>query len=114
MIEPKATTNSAAEHVLSARELEILALVACGHTNSRIAAELFLSPNTVRTHVRNILHKLGARTRAQAVAIALLTGVITIDEYTMTPNVRIAVGLTERVGLANGDNPPPVNGVAPR
>lgn len=52
---------------LSEREREVLRLVALGLTNARVAEALFLSPHTVRTHVRNCLRKLGVNTRAQAV-----------------------------------------------
>lgn len=55
----------------SAREREILRLVAAGATDEQIAVRLQLSPATVRTHVRNAKAKLGAQTRAQAVALAL-------------------------------------------
>ena len=54
----------------------MLALLAGGHTDGQIAALLELSPATVQTHVRNAKSKLGARTRAQAVAIALQRGLI--------------------------------------
>jgi PAS domain S-box-containing protein len=56
---------------LTPREREILHLVALGRSSPQIAAELVISPETVRTHVRNAMSKLGARTRAQLVAIAL-------------------------------------------
>jgi DNA-binding CsgD family transcriptional regulator len=68
------------ERVLSRREVEVLTLVARGLSSGAIAAELFVSPNTVRVHVRNILRKLRAHTRAHAVAIGLATGLIRIDE----------------------------------
>ena len=55
--------------LLSPREREILGLLANGRSGSEIAAELFLSGETVRTHVRNAVQKLGARTRTQAVAL---------------------------------------------
>ena len=55
----------------SLREREVLALLASGATDREIAAMLELSPATVQTHVRNAKAKLGARTRAQAVALAL-------------------------------------------
>jgi DNA-binding CsgD family transcriptional regulator len=55
----------------SAREREVLALLASGATDREIAQLLELSPATVQTHVRNAKAKLGARTRAQAVALAL-------------------------------------------
>ncbi len=60
----------------SAREREILALLAEGATDGQIAERLELSPATVQTHVRNAKAKLGARTRAQAVAMALQRGLI--------------------------------------
>lgn len=56
---------------LSPREREILGLLADGLTGAEIARQLFLSSETVRTHVRNATQKLGARTRTQAVAIAV-------------------------------------------
>ena len=55
---------------LSPREREVLALVAEGRTNKAIAAALFVSPNTVKTHVASLLTKLHADTRAQLAAIA--------------------------------------------
>jgi DNA-binding CsgD family transcriptional regulator len=54
---------------LSPREHEILALLSEGLTGRAIARQLFLSPETVRTHVRNATTKLGAKTRVQAVAM---------------------------------------------
>lgn len=67
-------TNSAAAPVtplsaLSPREHEVLALVARGFTNKDIAETLYVSPNTVKTHVASLLHKLDAETRAQLAAI---------------------------------------------
>jgi DNA-binding NarL/FixJ family response regulator len=56
---------------LSARELEVLELLADGLNGQMIAERLFLSPETVRTHVRNATSKLGARTRVQAVAMVV-------------------------------------------
>ena len=56
---------------LSDRESEILALLARGLTGEEIAQRLVLSPETVRTHVRNAMGKLEARTRTQAVVMAL-------------------------------------------
>jgi DNA-binding CsgD family transcriptional regulator/tetratricopeptide (TPR) repeat protein len=51
---------------LSGRELEVMRLVAVGHTNREIAQQLFLSPRTVDMHVRNILRKLSCRSRVEA------------------------------------------------
>jgi DNA-binding CsgD family transcriptional regulator len=56
---------------LRAREREILALLVNGHSNRRIAEECFLSLNTVRTYVQNILVKLGVHSKLEAVAFAL-------------------------------------------
>jgi DNA-binding CsgD family transcriptional regulator len=55
---------------LSGREREILGLLAGGESGAQIAAALVLSPETVRTHIRNAMSKLGASSRAQAVALA--------------------------------------------
>jgi DNA-binding NarL/FixJ family response regulator len=63
--------------VLTDREREVLTLVASGLTNDEIAANLYLSPLTAKTHVSRILTKLGARDRAQLVVIAYETGVVT-------------------------------------
>jgi DNA-binding CsgD family transcriptional regulator len=62
---------------LTEREREIMTLVASGLQSGDIAGHLFLSPETVKSHVHNALAKLGAHTRAHAVAIALVTGQIT-------------------------------------
>jgi DNA-binding CsgD family transcriptional regulator len=56
---------------LTRREREILALLAEGMSGAQIAAKLVLSPETVRTHVRNAMSKLGASTRSQAVVLAM-------------------------------------------
>ena len=56
---------------LSPREQEILGLLSEGLTGQAIAGRLFLSPETVRTHIRNARTKLGAKTRVHAVALML-------------------------------------------
>jgi DNA-binding CsgD family transcriptional regulator len=56
------------EHVLTRRELDVLRLVACGESNNSIAAELVISPRTVKSHVSNILKKLRVSNRAEAVS----------------------------------------------
>jgi DNA-binding NarL/FixJ family response regulator len=55
---------------LTRRELEVLRLIAAGRTNREIATRLFVGEKTVATHVSNILGKLGASNRVEAVAIA--------------------------------------------
>jgi DNA-binding CsgD family transcriptional regulator len=62
---------------LSGRELEVMRLVAVGHTNREIAAQLFLSPRTVDMHVRNILRKLSCRSRVEAAHKAGELGLLT-------------------------------------
>ena len=62
--------------VLSPREREVLDLLAQGLTGEEVATRLTLSPETVRTHVRNAMDKLEAHTRVHAVAIALRQGEI--------------------------------------
>jgi DNA-binding NarL/FixJ family response regulator len=63
-------------HVLSPREREVLQLLSRGMTGEQAARHLFLSSETVRTHVRNAMTKLGATTRVHAVALALQRGEI--------------------------------------
>jgi len=61
---------------LTAREQEVLALVALGRTNSQIAETLFISPKTATVHVSNILGKLGVRNRVEAATVAHRLGII--------------------------------------
>ncbi|WP_210642894.1 LuxR C-terminal-related transcriptional regulator [Pseudomonas sp. Tri1] len=73
-IEPLAP--SAEETLLSHRELEVLELIAQGHSNQQIAEQLFISLHTVKTHARRIHSKLGVQRRTQAVAKAKVMGVM--------------------------------------
>ncbi|MEU2679528.1 response regulator transcription factor [Streptomyces sp. NPDC007107] len=61
---------------LSARECEVLRLVARGTSNREIAAELFISEATVKTHLTHVFAKLGAKDRAAAVALAYERGIL--------------------------------------
>lgn len=65
---------------LTAREREILALLAKGYDNQRIADESFISLKTVKTHVSNILSKLAVSDRTQAVVYAFQHGLVEQDE----------------------------------
>jgi two-component system, NarL family, response regulator NreC len=68
----RSLTNDA----LSTREVEVLRLIALGHTSVEIAGKLHLSPRTVETHRANIHGKLGLRTRAELVRYALRRGLL--------------------------------------
>lgn len=61
---------------LSKREMEVLDCLANGMTSAQIAGELFITENTVKTHVRHILEKLEASNRAEAVSKAIQMGII--------------------------------------
>jgi len=63
----------AGELPLTNREREVVTLIALGGETAEIAEQLHISPETVRTHIRNAMSRLGAHTRAQLVAIALCT-----------------------------------------
>ena len=66
------------EDQLSPREVEVLKLIASGNSNKEIAARLSISDETVKGHVTNILSKLGASDRTQAVTIGLKRGIIAL------------------------------------
>lgn len=66
----------ATDDALTPREIDVLRLIARGNANKIIAAELSLTEETVKSHVRNILSKLGANDRTHAVAIGLKRGII--------------------------------------
>jgi DNA-binding NarL/FixJ family response regulator len=68
---------SLAEH-LTAREVEVLRLVALGQGNKEVAAQLKVSEHTVKFHVSSVLAKLGARSRTEAVTIGILRGLVAI------------------------------------
>ena len=71
--------------LLTAREREVLAMVAMGRGTSYIALELGVSASTVETHIRHTLEKLGARNRAHAIALGLQTREIRMDVASSYP-----------------------------
>ena len=78
-VHPSAGTDvEPARGKLTPRERQVLRMVAAGDTGQDIASELVLSPETVSTHMRNIREKLGARSRAHALAVAVNRGEIEI------------------------------------
>lgn len=78
-ISPEVAVSIAEHHDddrLSPREVEVLELIATGHANKSVADELGISEETVKSHVRNILAKLGANDRTHAVTIARRRGIL--------------------------------------
>jgi DNA-binding NarL/FixJ family response regulator len=65
---------------LTAREVQVLQLIAWGNGNKQVAARLSIAADTVRMHMKNILAKLGANDRAHAVAIAMMRGILRLGE----------------------------------
>jgi PAS domain S-box-containing protein len=78
---PPADASAAA---LTGREREVVALVALGHRRREIAAQLFISDATVKTHLRNAMHKLDVHSQAQLVAVALTRGLIELEQHPAT------------------------------
>jgi NarL family two-component system response regulator LiaR len=72
----KVPTSSTAVGQLSQRELDVLKLIVEGYSNQEIATALYLSPNTIKTHIRGIMNKLAVDDRVQAAVVALRTGLV--------------------------------------
>ena len=84
-IVPREIAMELAEHLsddeLSCRETEVLQLIASGLSNKGIAAVLFISEETVKVHVKNILSKMMANDRTHAVTIAFKRGILNVDRH---------------------------------
>jgi len=76
---PRLRPNGAAV-ALTARELDVLTLMARGSTNRQIAAALFISVNTVRNHVQHTITKLGAHSKLEAVAVGVREGIVEMEK----------------------------------
>jgi two-component system, NarL family, response regulator LiaR len=73
-LKPPSTTTPIGQ--LSNRELDVLKLMVEGYSNPEIANSLYLSPNTVKTHIRGIMNKLAVDDRVQAAVVALRAGLV--------------------------------------
>jgi DNA-binding NarL/FixJ family response regulator len=76
--------NRSADIGLSSREMEVLVCLSQGMTTAHISSDLFISENTVKTHVRHILEKLEAANRAEAVRKAMQLGLISVEHGSQT------------------------------
>lgn len=65
---------------ITKRELDVLKRIASGATNQKIAADLCISPETVKSHVTNLLRKLSCRTRLQAVVTGTCLGLLELSD----------------------------------
>ncbi len=68
------------DEILTPSEQKILELIVAGANNKNIANKLFISENTVKSHIKNIFGKLGVNERAQAVTVAFKRGLVSVDE----------------------------------
>jgi len=80
---PAEVAAQLAEHMgaesLTARELEVLREVVTGSRNRDIAERLFIAEETVKVHMKNLMHKLGAKDRTEAISIAIRRGILRVD-----------------------------------
>jgi DNA-binding CsgD family transcriptional regulator len=107
---PHDATGALPEDLLTPREHEVLRLILAAQTNSEIADQLKLSPDTVKTHLRQICVKLGARNRVDIAMKTLKLGLVDLDElndpgprglYRLTPREEDVLDLLKRGLLAS-------------
>lgn len=89
---PTTATLEADNALLTERELEVLRLVAQGSSNPQIAEALYITVNTVKAHLKNILHKLQLANRTQAAAYAVQTGLVTPPPSTLNETTNHPTG----------------------
>jgi DNA-binding NarL/FixJ family response regulator len=78
--EHRGGVRAASRHGLSAREIEVLRLVAAGRSNGEIAERLFITRKTAGVHVTHILNKLGVSNRVEAAMAAARMGLVNADD----------------------------------
>jgi PAS domain S-box-containing protein len=91
---------------LSTRQVEVLRMVAMGASATEMADELSISEATVRTHVKNILERLGAKNRAHAVAVAMGNGLLSDEQEEEISVARIGRADADAVGAVAGNGRP--------
>jgi DNA-binding CsgD family transcriptional regulator len=104
-------TDSISE--LSEREREILRLVATGASNKEIAQRLYISPNTVKVHLRNIFAKIGVASRTEAALYAIRSRIVEVP-VTITAGTSAPDGPTRSVSTPHLSEPPPLSSIQER